>query len=595
MKRLKEYIFEQLDNIFESNFENKSWSHNGKYDYPQRVIKVLLKMIGIDNEESVEKITINEKPISISKNQNLINELNDLLENVKYKSPKDLNNIFSKYNIGIDNKIASWTNIDKHPFTTGSKSQSYSEGAEYLVTYLFNLGYDKLTHIKLDKEYYGKNGNIDNILNDISNNKDIIKSIKEWEDLNGRNSISSKESPYLLSSIKSALLCYKLLENMNLNRENYYAIQVNGTQLSKDAGNGNSLLLNAAKCFSDSETINFLCKNKANAKTLFGGSNKDGWNKADILLVQKNYNIINDIQNQFSNNETIKKFNAKEISDQNINIEKEYLNIFNSIINNIINEYKVIPISLKLIPFSSNGSLEKEGKLDSEEQGVTKIEDLNDEDNVAIILPKSVEPNTVMASVYLKANHKLESNEEVTYVLHFRTQSGERGVNNLTIQSSIDYIDNNGNKQTMRMGKGIAAVKKQILNNTKDNSYYKEITSNEELATLLSKTFKFYNIATTNLGNDATQIVNTKNNEIDRDSLLNKIQSIKTQKDENGKGVDLYERTPFKGLFGILDAIITNKKIDNMNKLDLNRTFSFLYKLCALNENEFKSQWWLIM
>ena len=65
--------------------------------------------------------------------------------------------------------------------------------------------------------------------------------------------------------------------------------------------------------------------------------------------------------------ETIKKYNAKEISDQNINIEKEYLNIFNSIINNIINEHKIIPISLKLIPFSSNGTLEKEGKLDSEE------------------------------------------------------------------------------------------------------------------------------------------------------------------------------------------------------------------------------------
>ena len=608
MKSLLEYIVENINNITNA-FESKmgdaaehNWNHNGKFDYAIKVLDNIINdklvILGDKHAEQYIKFELTNKDKEM---------LNDFKSNITSKTYKDFDSIILglKYTIYDDDEVtikssnqkinSLWGKIFKTPYSGkgGDAGQSYSEAAEFLVTYLFNLGEANINNLmKVNNDLYKAKkeasdeelNRIKEIFKEINNSDQIINNVLKWSKNTNRRLLDETDSPYLYSSIKSAKLAYELLKQQGVSNEKYYAIQVNGNQLEGDRAlsyENNKSLINAIKCFGDKTVINKLCGGQVNVKELFGGSNKDGWNKADIILIKDGINLYELLQKEM--NEFI---STMQIDNNKENI---ILTKFNSLINKYINDKLIFPISLKLIPYSSNGSLENESNIDVNTKSESKIESLDENDKIELVLPQSIEPNTPMASTYIKAYHTLKNkSQNVIYILQFRTQSGKSGVNNLTIQASIDYTDDKGRKQSMRMGKGISAVKNKL--NLKGNTYYKEIESNEDLAKLINQTFSFYDI------DDTDKIVNTNTdiNKININKLINKLESIKNPGTGKNK-VELYQRTAFKGMFGILSSFFGDEKLSNLSKDDIRKGFDYLYQTSTLNENEYKSIWWLIM
>ena len=143
MKSLADYVIEHIFEGSKMNSKPKdNWIHNGKYDYAKAIISILLKddkdsykypypdtLKNHDNPPS--SVTMNDGKIVVKANDNQKEELKKLYNNIKNNSFEAFDKIFA----GTDVK---WRKLDKYPYSTGSKSQSYSEAAEYLVTYFFN-------------------------------------------------------------------------------------------------------------------------------------------------------------------------------------------------------------------------------------------------------------------------------------------------------------------------------------------------------------------------------------------------------------------------------------------------------------------------
>ena len=606
MKSLADYVIEHIFEGSKMNSKPKdNWIHNGKYDYSKAIISILLKddkdsykypypttLKNHDNPPS--SVTMNDGKIVVTANDNQKEDLKNLYNNIEKNSFEDFDKIFAGTGV-------KWRKLDKYPYSTGSKSQSYSEAAEYLVTYFFNLGQDILQKIPSNKKDYNKKTNINDLLSELNkDNKDDIannikEAIKEWEDINSRDAIHDTTSPYMYSSVKSALLAYDLLNNeksnLKINPNNYTAIQVNGKQLSKDSAIKNSdKLITIANYFSDGKFINNLIKGFVGgnyntnecSKLLFNYGQKDNWNKADILLVNNNLLNLEKITNLFKDAfESFKKQNAAKIATDEP-IEEALCKIYNDVLNEFIVNREIIPISLKLIS-SNNGKCTLERGFTDEEVNldVLTVDDIKND--IRIIFPQSLEPGVSSGSLYLEADDAQGN----IYGLQFRSQTGDTGYNNLTIQS---YNKLKGKSGSMRMGKGIKAIKNKF--SLKGNSYYISIDGMENMLNLTNKYFDIFGVG------DAEN-KNSNSSKTTRD-----IKTLGNRLKEKLGNIDpkIWERTCVKGLFGLLNVMFYNKskifvvkKIKEISSNELKNAFHLLYSLCAYTDSKFKSHWWLIM
>ena len=631
MKHLDEYLAEYLiTNIYESKFGSSSWSdHDYKYS------KQLIEWILSDNKEDNDKVIIKGHKLSelgedLSKLQTKIKKLRDV--GVENTTQEDFENCFNdndgelrkilkdKFNIGNG---SIFYQLDKSQFTGlgGDAGQSKSEAAEYLVTFLFNFGETVVTEL-----YKKFNNQLKNITNDGLNIIDSCKisdkiktalknGISQWEERIGLSSTSSKTSPYLWSSIKSAKLAYDLLKDLSLNKNDYMAMQVNKNTLDEDPINKNedkkNELVTLSGYLSDASEIAKLCGLEGNEKTiktvLFGSSKagKDVWNKGDILLININKNVIDNIKNDLNKKITDNSNHdndAKEISpdiDKNANITA-IVKLFNGCINAQISEKNILPVSLKLIGFDEMGTFSYETSESANDKNTSLVEPVTYDDEIIYILPDHVTPDTYTGNTYIKVKHRLSDtnpkrekvkNGEVTYSLQFRAQSG-KSVKNLTVQSGIEYTMSKAN--SMRMGKGITIIKNK-LGLGDGNEYYKNFNDNKHLAKFILNNFDFMVTKNTNVPPEDMKNVNPEDNPKLK-KLIDEINGI-----SDPGNVPIYQRTGVKGLFGILTKYFNDKNLDDdisdINKKDMIDCFNLLYKYAALgdDENECKSSWWLIM
>ena len=262
MIHLKEFIVENIVHIFEGSSMGQkpdyNWRHNGLYDYAKGVISIL-----VNSEECPYPTTLKRRPANITTDdeQNIININNEQREKLKELYKDIEHSSYSQFD-DILKGITTWSKLDKYPFSTGSKSQSQSEAAEYLVSYLFNLGKDKIKELYDIIKSYKTFKDVPQSLDEIISDKNIKKGIKEWEEKTKTDSIRISTSPYLISSIKSAYLAYDLLDKLTLDPNEYIAIQTNRKILNEDNINkSKNIKQNAelvAKYLSEKNTIETL-------------------------------------------------------------------------------------------------------------------------------------------------------------------------------------------------------------------------------------------------------------------------------------------------------------------------------------------------
>lgn len=284
MISLKDYALEKLF-INETETPWKHY-HNGDvidkdFYYPIHVIELLLQNEDIQTSGGILSLKdFNEEML-----KNILNALNsDISETEKSALKQQFNKAYKNYN---DQKNV-YKTIEKAQFTGGSSSGG---NAEIVVCNAFN---NNMSDTEIE-EYCAK----------------YKINPKTW-----------------LKSIKTTI---QILHNKNWKNSKYVAIQVDGKGFEDIDNPVMSIddLHNIAYAYSSKKDIERLFN--INVNDLYRGNAKDTWNKADILLVDKQ-NAIKKL------NEGIKTIDttSKDISAQ-----------YNTILVSLAKEDIIIPISLK--------------------------------------------------------------------------------------------------------------------------------------------------------------------------------------------------------------------------------------------------------
>lgn len=292
MKRLAQYIIENIQPMFEAKFKDREWvcGQNQIEDY-HYAIAVLNKIIdkqpirlGINKNSGLQEITVdNEDKIS------MVKKLKDkLISQLDNKNVTLTANDFNKLDLGFK-----WTDIFKGDFSgvtgRGSNGQIY----ESLVAHLYNT------------ENYSE------------------ENIQNWANLFNVN----LESSWINSSIYSAKLLINLTNN-KYNGTEFIAFHVDGQNYEDDfkdiPQNILQKMLKIANIFTG----------KYNNQSITGGLQKDKWNPSDIVLITKNENNLDKFLDKCEAAGKGKSFNAEVIQ--------------NAIVEAISDEH-ILGISLKKI------------------------------------------------------------------------------------------------------------------------------------------------------------------------------------------------------------------------------------------------------
>ena len=310
-------------------------------------------------------------------------ELQDRLGEIKsLANNKDMISLFNDIT-GLE-----FTKIYKKKYSIGDKAgQSVGEGAEPIVSYIYN-------HPQVDDTFLRTKIDDDN---------------------------------WILSSKKIA-------EFMNnyWPSEDYVAVHVNGNDLEKMGDYG--IIGRIFK--SKADAANALGLSKESLNDLYQGG-KDNWNKADIVLVKKDNDIINRLSGVT---------NGAQLNDALKSLAKTQL----------------IPISLKKISPNKDLRIVPEGFDDSE---------LVSADEVNVQMPVGKLDNTNNCSVRLIDNNGR--------IIQFRRQTGNGDNDNLSIEVNLG---------TARGGKSIGKLKSLLGLSGKD-WYSKPIKSGNELMNYLNNNF----------------------------------------------------------------------------------------------------------
>ena len=352
MKRLVDYIFENLEESRIDEGFSSNWKHYHEgdyYYYPKKVIDDLFqnKSIQIGDITSSKKFKPSNDVITLDMfDQNELKSIRDDLDhNQSNTSAERFNKAFKNDKIKT-NRI--WYFIDRAQYSKGS---SDGGNAEIVVCNSFN--------------------------NNLSD-EEIINYANKYQ-------ISGKT---WLASIKNTL---NILSKKGWKNNEYVAIQVDGKgyddikntgKLSKDE------LKKIAFAYSDKKEIAQLFN--INIDKLYPKNSKDAWNKADILLVKKDYNTYNLLAKKI--NELLKDNNN---ADQSIG--------YNAILVELTTSGYIIPISLKKVP-DSNASLYSHN-LDEQEKSLAIEHEYADIELPATELKGDNEKDNKNGSLYLILNN----------------------------------------------------------------------------------------------------------------------------------------------------------------------------------------------
>lgn len=406
MKSLVEYIYEHL-NIFEAAFSNQDYS---KHDF-MYVFNVLNNI----KEKNVIKLgDKNTGPFTYLKldvSDNLVNNINSFIEDIKNTNPQKFNDLFKNISykvysdINCENEISIniknlWTSIFKGDYSgKNSAGASYGQIFESLVCYLYNYGqYNDYKQELIDKWVNNFKVNIND--------------------------------PSYLSWIESSKLSTDLLkDNFGTDYIAYHVDENNLFDKKED-----DKYLNICKIFSGKNGIKEVFTKDNNFDNIYDGTEKDKWNAADIVLVNKKLDL----------DETIEELQSAS--------DGKALNT--KLVDYAINE-DILPVSLKKI--------DKNGKIYTHNIETNKnfIKDGHDISDIKIIFGKTYQDDGLTGNFVVDGNGA---------EIQIRKQAGNQ---NLSIEAKLSLNKN------ARGGKGISVVKNKL--NIKDNSYYQTFKTNEEL------------------------------------------------------------------------------------------------------------------
>jgi len=417
MKRLQEYVFENIVNIFEAHFKDSEFicgSNQIKdYHYAIAVINDIKNgnriKLGDKNTGPFYWLKINIDLTSqlddllkrINANQNTYNikasEFNEIFKTIK----KDSYTIYTTEdgqeeanNQNIDNL---WSKIYKGTYSGKvAASATYGQIFESLVCYIYN---------------YGEDANVEEWANDFKVDNTNI-SYGGW--------------------IKSSQISANLLKKYF--KSNYIAYHVDG----HDKLNGaDKKYLDICKLFSGKEGINEVLGKNDKWNNIYEGSKKDKWNAADIVLVNKNLDLA----------ETLKYF-KKDVDGKILNTK---------LVEYTLNK-SILPISLKKI--DENGHIYAHNIKSNEEFE----NDRYNISNVKIQFGKTYETGPDV----LSGNFVLDGD---TVDIQIRKQaSGD----NLSIEAKLSSNKN------ARGGKGISVIKSD-LDIKSNEDYYAKLSSNDDI------------------------------------------------------------------------------------------------------------------
>lgn len=270
-----------------------------------------------------------------------------------------------------------WSSIFKGVYSGHEHHSNDGEYAEAAVCYCFNAmnGNDQITEADED----------DTVVDEVLKAKNIPES---W--------------------IQSSKASAKKLHNSINNSQDYVAVHVDGKDISKVPENAT----NIAKIFNGKSGIQHVLKNKISAEELNNlyTKNKNEWNKADIIIVKKDFDVTEDTK------------------------DKSFANsmMFNAYLNDLAANKVIYPVSLKKV--------KPNAKLNNINFSINKKLDSVDIHDVSIVLPKTViSSETYVGSCYLKADGKYQidfrcavaSRESLTIELKMKMAKGGKGLQQL--------------------------------------------------------------------------------------------------------------------------------------------------------------------
>lgn len=332
--------------------------------------------------------------------------------------------------------------------------------------------------------------------------------------------------------IKSSKITAKKIDlETKQNNIAYIAAHVDGNDISDIPAQ----VKHIAKIFSGKEGIKKVFGKYVDAKgvdMLYPGTQKDMWNKADIVLISDNLNIAEAISSYLTLNNVAQLLSAEEI---------------NNFINNLITQKFIVPISLKGIVIRKNTTLndiayESDGKLSNSKE-------LNDIENVTIELPavvKDAATKKYNGSCYLKTNNNLQ--------LTFRNKEWQKEALLIEIQL-----------KGARGGNGLGLIQNKLNLKT---GFYKNVLEENGIQTELDYLKYIENLT---------------------GQQLKVPQTLKDATDNTEN--PWYKRTAYKAMLSFMlkyrDSIQKSK-----NKVDLVNMFRLIYN-CASGANS-DSIYWLV-
>lgn len=439
--------------IVESTFSAKDAT---KHTYMSDVVEYII---------SNKKILLGDKKVekTISLNNDAVKEFEELSNDSNITQEK-FDEIATKYGFR-------WTKIFKGTFS-GHSAQSKGEAAEAVVCHLFNT--------------YKGNSFDEAALNDCVENNVF----NNW-----------------IESSKASVL--KLI-SLGFRPSKYVALHVDGNDYDVIEDKYKAI----AKIYKGKDGIYSvlgLDPKKKQFDSLYSRSYKDNWNKADIVLVLKSKNVLQQILKK-------KPQNPTEL---------------NSILNELVENKYIIPVSLKAIKKGTTPdkiSFTKEGNS-SEANALEDIVSINMKWPVKgdKLNEDYIEPKNSGGSCYLVSNNGIK--------MQFRkqTSNGE----NLSIELIFKHA---------RGGKPISKIKEELT--IKGNDYYVTFKSDNDLIKNLKK---------------------IKDLNVDKSDIPPEIKSIP----------GWYNKVCFKGLCGLINEFL--KHFPNTSIVDF---FKFIYiKAMGIDSN----------
>ena len=559
MKHLSEYVFENLINEASTIGNiNGHFFHQSSWDYPINVINKILDDKNIHTGKDGKGPILTKDDFYIDKLEELLHKLNKKLFNPEEVFGPDEFDKCLKNNIKKTKfkniKGSVWGYIYKPDAKTGTND---GWAGEILTCCIYN------------------------------DNKCDAYKIASVLNVND-------------SWVKSSKLSAEILNN-KWSSTDYIAVQVSGEDeqfIEIDETHTIKKYLNNGKKI-ESDKIALLYNDKIKAGDIVGINlndlyfkSKDAWNKADILLIKKDFDINKEILEKCLKS---KSENGPTVTDSAT---------YNNLLISLCSEEKIIPVSLKKV--INNASLTKEGEKHID---INELKFIDDDVEIGCKLPdlKQMKINNVNGDKNANSQYNRTGSLYIGNVkssnlrssVQFRRRNPKNGTKDNQINAGTLIVELMG--KNAREGRGLENIKNSL--NITGKGYLNPLKFEETED-------KFGNKL--GLSDFEIQVIQKHNKEVEKqtreyyNSILDDPTEFNKYTDESSNDyiVNWYKKPCFAGFMGLhkiwyndkyLNDVKNNNKEPNI-KDTLKGFYTFLVGCCKglITGNNIIGQYWLV-